>query len=448
MSSVPLSDYDELARAKARAAEFFDADLRERVMPYWYATLDRVNGGYTLADKQHNWRSLLRGAGIRARLVLQKKISAHTALNPPTPKEKHVVTQARMVYGFSHVHRLGYSDPQHDYLHAAEWGYRFLMERLYDRQHGGFYWRADPQGRILDNRKFIVGQGMVMYALVEYHRASGLAEPLAQAMSLFRLVQEKLRDTQNLGWNEHAEADWRWMTPPAPDVLMDKVGLRGGNALIHWMEPLSELYDVTQDSDVRAALEESLRLCTTMFFPPDPARIYRYRTPDWREVTGPDYDGFSYGHNIEFAWMMLRAQEVLGLPLAWEHFDAIVKHTLREGFDRARGGIYNSGYYQRPATDTEKIWWAQAEGLYALADALQHGSDSDYAEALERLLSWILNYQRLPDGIWMWSTTAQGEPKNRTKASSWKGAYHDVRAITKFIAVFAPKALSPVNTSS
>jgi len=35
-------------------------------------------------------------------------------------------------------------------------------------------------------------------------------------------------------------------------------------------------------------------------------------------VTDPRSSRLSYGHNVEFAWLMIRAQKVLGTPLAWD----------------------------------------------------------------------------------------------------------------------------------
>jgi mannose/cellobiose epimerase-like protein (N-acyl-D-glucosamine 2-epimerase family) len=107
------------ARTKEQAASAFDRLLRERVMPYWYrTTLDKTFGGYRLADKHQTWWTLARGAKNRFLLLFQKKF-------PPLPfttTEKHIVAQCRMIWGFSHAHRIGYSNAKYPYLHAGELG--------------------------------------------------------------------------------------------------------------------------------------------------------------------------------------------------------------------------------------------------------------------------------------------------------------------------------------
>ncbi len=77
-----------------------------------------------------------------------------------------------------------------DYRAAAAQGYRFLLEHFRDPEHGGYYWLTDRSGRPLDRRKFLYGQTFVIYALVEYYRASGVRAALDHAVELYRTVHE------------------------------------------------------------------------------------------------------------------------------------------------------------------------------------------------------------------------------------------------------------------
>jgi mannose/cellobiose epimerase-like protein (N-acyl-D-glucosamine 2-epimerase family) len=78
--------------------------------------------------------------------------------------------------------------------------------------------------------------------------------------------------------------------------------------------------------------------------------------------------------------------------------------------------------------------------LSALTDAVAHFDSDEYNEPLAKLVDWILNYQiRSEDGVWIVSTDAEARPQNIKKAGEWKAAYHEVRAITKFVQTFAPQ---------
>jgi mannose/cellobiose epimerase-like protein (N-acyl-D-glucosamine 2-epimerase family) len=172
------------------------------------------------------------------------------------------------------------------------------------------------------------------------------------------------------------------------------------------------------------------------FYPKQPGQSSFHRQPDWKPVTDPKSAGLSYGHNVEFAWLMVRAETVLGRTPSWSHFDAHLRHALKYGCDIERGGLYSRGLDDQPATDQDKVWWVQAEWLAALSDAIRHRPDPDYIKALDSLLDFIVRYQADRDGIWLDTVTADGKPKGTAKASSWKANYHDVRAIVKFIEAF------------
>ena len=111
--------------------------LTENIMPFWFdKSLDTVHGGYTI--NFGNWRAVV--------LVV--------ALGPGT---KTIVTQARMVWLFSRMASAGYR--QEESLKAAELGYRFLKDKMWDPNAGGFYWEVDATGdKKISPDKHLYGQ--------------------------------------------------------------------------------------------------------------------------------------------------------------------------------------------------------------------------------------------------------------------------------------------------
>ncbi len=399
----------------AAQAEAWRRQLALQVMPYWYdVTLDRINGGYQLPDAESG--------------------------------ERMLVSHARLVWGFAHAFRHGIRDPQRDYLAAAEHGYRFLMTNLHDQQQGGFYWMFS-RGRVVDERKVLYGQAFVIFALVEYYRASGDHEALRQAAELYRVIAANGRDAQHGGWYEHFERDWRPILDPEINVPTGNAGMKSGNALVHWMEALTELHLVSREvgedllgesaAGLEAALAEVLDINLRHFFPQAPGQAYPYRQADWQRPLGPAFKEISYGHNVEFAWLMLEAQAALGRDLLWPRFDALLDHALDNGFDHERGGVYALGFGDRPALVTEKIWWVQAEMLAALTTAVRHRADPERVAALDRLLQFLTAWQIDPkDGIWFDTVKADGTAWRPAKAHAWKVNYHDLRAMVKFAEAF------------
>ena len=72
----------------------------------------------------------------------------------------------------------------------------------------------------------------------------------------------------------------------------------------------------------------------------------------------------------------------------------------RHGYDHERGGLYNRGKDTQPASDTDKVWWVQAEMLAALTEALKNKPNAEYEVALKKLLDFVANFTL--DGIRFW----------------------------------------------
>lgn len=386
-------------------AQEMQRELSERTLPYWFDTAqDPIYGGYLLNDRE--------------------------ILGKAPPIEKQLVTQSRMIWTFSHASLAGFDDAHRNYLKGAEQGVRFLMKFFLDRTHGGFFWSTDLKGNVTNPQKFLYGQAFVIFALAEYYRASKDEEALHSALALYHTLQTHLYDSQNGGWFEQAAQNWAPLPSGDPRNLFHHIFCKTANTHLHWMEALTELYDVSQDVNVRKSLIEVLRLNKTYFWPAIPKEHSAWKQIDWSQLPG---GGISYGHNVEFAHLMIRAEKALGLEPSWDRFYALLNHTLQHGFDPVLGGVYKQGFEDQPACDLEKIWWAQAEMLAALTDALQQRKDPLHEKALKSLLYFIKTYQMSPkDGIWLTSVTADGKPKDTSKADSWKANYHDVRAMIKF----------------
>jgi mannobiose 2-epimerase len=409
---LALSLSSALAKELDEYSAQFQQQLSQKIMPYWLKTgVDQEYGGYLLADPSDVNRA----------------------------RQKQIVTQARMLWGFSHAYIKKLGTNSSDYLLAARQGYEFIEKHFRDPEHGGYYWTTDRAGKPSNHRKIVYGESFVIYGLVEYHRASGERAPLDAALRLFQDLQHHAHDTKSGGWVEHFERDWTPVLKPDSNQQVEIAGYKSANTHLHLMEAFTELFLVSGDTTVRKALEESLKLNMTYFYPADPAQSAFHRQLDWKEVVDPASAGLSYGHNVEFAWLMIAAQKALGQTLSWDHFQAHLDHALAHGYDHKLGGLYNRGSGNEPATSTDKVWWVQAEMLAALSDAIRHKPKPEYLRALGSLAEFIQRYQASPaDGIWLDTVSAAGVPKVSSKAHNWKANYHDVRGLVKFIETFPP----------
>lgn len=155
----------------------------ENILPFWYPRgVDTTNGGY----KMH-----------------------YDAQGNPKPGTKMIVTQARMMWFYARMARAGHGDKQR-MLAAADTGFRFLRDRMWDKEHSGFLWEVDATGRnIVRAGKHMYGQAFALYALSELALASQRRDVTELALKQFEAMEERAHDNLHGGYREWFSRDWK-----------------------------------------------------------------------------------------------------------------------------------------------------------------------------------------------------------------------------------------------
>jgi mannobiose 2-epimerase len=343
--------------------------------------------------------------------------------------EKFLVLQARHLWFFSTLAREGIR--KEAALAAAKSGYDFLEKHMRDRRHGGYYAKVGDAGAVKDPRKHVYLNSFALYGLVAYHRASGDERALTAARDLFRTLEEKAHDRRHGGYNEFFSADWRPITDAKEPGYVGAIGTKTYNTHLHVMEALTELYRAWPDPLVRERLAELLIINTSTVSHPEHACNIDGWRPDWRMVEEPSNLRASYGHDVECVWLALDAGRALGLSprLLRGWAERTCAYSLRYGYDRAHGGFYYTGPLGRPAQDTRKEWWVQAEALVAMLEMARLTGKREYEDVFDRTLDFVEKHQVARKGGWWATRTADGSPQGETRTSPWQGAYHSGRAM-------------------
>lgn len=337
---------------------------------------------------------------------------------------------SRILWTFSAVHR---RHPDPAYLEMARYAYEDLTRRFVDPTHGGVYWSVNPDHTPADMRKQIYGQVFAIYGLAEYFRATGDQTALAQAISIYRLVDQHARDAVHGGYFDALDREWRRMgvnmLGPAPKTQ---------NSHIHILEAFTNLLRVWPDGGLRECQRELLELIMHRIIDPRTNHLVLYMQDDWTPVG----DEVSYGHDIELSWLLVEAAEVLGdqelLARVKTKALAVAAVTLEQGLDQD-GGMYNEGTNHGP-TNTNKDWWEQAEAAVGFLNAYQLSGDSRYftqAQASWKFIQTYLVDRRLGD--WHSQLRKDGSPVLEVtlpsglkmpyaKLSTWKCPYHNSRS--------------------
>jgi mannobiose 2-epimerase len=410
---------EEVVDLKTEALNHLTGEL----LPFWtIRMIDKTNGGYiTHFDKEGN---------------------------DTGEDEKSLIAQTRCLYTISSAHRAGYGDGA--YAAMASHGVDFLLDKMWDKEYGGFFWMMDRKGNVKIDQKIIYGHSFAIYSLSEYTLATGDQRGIEYAEKVFDLLQKYCVDTMYGGYREMFHRDWTLCGP----------GSQGGDRKtldvhMHLMEAYTTLYECTGKDVHRRKLLEDIDLLIHRIIHP----VYKTGIPqffeDWAVAPqikfdiiwgwdrfseegqkGNATDNTCYGHNAEFAHLLIHALKILKTdPKSYSDlFRIILDHTVDNGIDWEFGGVFVEGPHSGGVYDKEKEFWQQAEALIGLLDGVILFDDDKYWDAYKNVHRFVLD-KMVNKGVGEWYPllSRRGEPIWTHMSHSWKINYHTVRAMIQSI---------------
>ena len=344
------------------------------------------------------------------------RIDGHDILHPES--EKGAVLNARILWTFAGATRILHRMP---YRILAARAKDYLLTRFIDHQYGGVYWSLNADGSPLDTKKQTYAIAFAIYGLAEYYRATKDQEAIDAAIRLFEDIEAHAFDAVNVGYIEALTRDWQ----PIADMRLsesDENGSRTMNTHLHVLEAYTNLYRVYKDPRVARQLRVLIDIFVNRLYNPSNGHLDLFFDDQWqgrRDKTSP-------GHDIEAAWLLREALEVLG-------DQELLQQTLpvcRSLAQAAEEGILK-----------ETQWWCYAEAVVGYIDQWQVLAQKDPVEAsinyelAEAAYSFIQTHLLDNEhGEWFWSVLPDGTPdRNNDKAGFWKCPYHNSRMCYELI---------------
>ena len=127
-----------------------------------------------------------------------------------------------------------------EYLEAATRAKDYLTEHFIDPEYGGVYWSVDYQGNPLDTKKQFYAIGFAIYGLSEYARATGDREALEYALDLYDCIEEHALDREHNGYIEACTREWGEIADMRLSEL-DANYPKSQNTHLHIIEPYTNL---------------------------------------------------------------------------------------------------------------------------------------------------------------------------------------------------------------
>jgi mannobiose 2-epimerase len=398
-----------------------EAELRSLQRAWFPRCIDRQHGGF-LCDFDHRWQ-------------------------PTGPHHKLLEFQARQTLAAA---RGALRFPQDAVLgEAAEHGFRYLEDTMWDHSHGGRYHMLDRAGNPLEAAtKHGHASSYAISACAACYALTGKEACLTLAQSAFAWMEEHARDARQGGYFVFYRRDGTLILSSddlPPGVNVDPIGTPFGykdiNTSSDLLKAFADLYLLRPDPLLRSRLEEMLRIVRDRFAGP-PGTMHMCVHPDWTPVP----DVVRYGHVLRAANLLLAGSTALTGAVDTTTAGVVksaADRMLAVAWDPGRGGFHAAGGSFAP-TDVEgtkvfvktKSWWSQAEGLKLLL-AMAHAYPADPADYLGhfvRLWNYIRAY--LIDarhGGWFQAGIDETPEANKwPKGFGWKDCSHETDALLEF----------------
>ncbi|WP_025146484.1 AGE family epimerase/isomerase [Pedobacter jeongneungensis] len=342
---------------------------------------------------------------------------------------KGSVLNARILWTFSAAYNFK-ADPQD--LHIAQRAFRYINDNFIDQDYGGVYWLLDASGQPLDSKKQVYAIAFTIYAFSEYHSASQDPQARRQAIALYHKLLEHSYDWERGGYFEAFTRNWA----PLEDLrLSDKDAneKKTMNTHLHVLEAFTTLYRIWPDQGLKVKIIALIENFLQHIVQPAQGNLLLFFDEYWE----PKSRLVSYGHDIEAAWLLLEAAEVIQEDVLIER----VKDLSLKMAEASISGIAEDGalYYEYDPEKNhlikEKHWWVQAEGMVGFFNAWQLSGENKFLQL--SLGNWHYVQNHLVDrvnGEWFWGIGADGQlMKGEDKMGLWKCPYHNSRACMEII---------------
>lgn len=348
---------------------------------------------------------------------------------PQNNAPKGAVLNARILWAFSAAYKIT-GDPQH--LHLARIAFNYLTSHFIDKEYGGVYWSIYANGQPLDTKKQIYALAFAIYGCSAYFEISNNETAKNVAVELFRQIEAHSFDTKHTGYLEAFTRDWQM---PGDLRLSDKDAneKKTMNTHLHILEGYTALYRIWPDEKLKIQLRNLLHNFIDHFVDDETAHLVLFFDDQWNRRSGT----FSYGHDIEAAWLLPEAAEAIGDQQLIERINQLsikIGAAAAEGLDEDGGLWYE---YDGPTSQfiKEKHWWVQAEAMVGFFNQWQMTKgDSDLDRSWQ---AWCYIKEFIIDneyGEWLWGRHENGtQMEGQDKVGIWKCPYHNSRACIEII---------------
>ena len=378
-------------------------ELCNHITPFWNSLKDERGGFYGFMDFD---------------LKLDKEA------------EKGVILNSRILWFYSNLYL---TTGDQEAVQYAKHAYDFLVNNCIDKEYGGVYWMMNADGTPSDEMKHSYNLAFAIYGLSSYYDVTGDKNALKIAYQLFDLIETKCVD--EFGYLEAFDRKWNLID----NEKLSEDGYSASktmNTLLHIIEAYTELYRVDKNEKVSAQLIKALGICRDKVYNSDKKVLDVFFDKKMDTIS----DLYSYGHDIEAAWLLDRACEVLKNQDLISEFSKITTTIANNSLANALDNGALNNQFCRGEVDKTRVWWVQCEGIIGCLNEFKKVGDQRYLDIAIMLWQYSKKYliDKREGSEWYWNVDEKGNPiVGEPIVEPWKCPYHNGRMCMEVIKRYA-----------
>ena len=296
----------------------------------------------------------------------------------PTNAPQRVLVQARQIFSYCEIGRLGWKN---DWKTPTETAINYLIANG-QRADGFYIHRFDSDGSILTAEAALYDQAFMLLALAHAGRALNRRDLFVEAHRLTDLIEAKWRHPN--GGYINGDAD---------------TGRRLQNPHMHMLEAFIALYTCSGDTRWEKLAQEIAILSRKHFIDQKTGALLEYFDDHLTPLAGLDGKLVEPGHCFEWAWLFerLAEQDPQWIKLS----DQLTSFARRFGVDDARGVTINEVLANGALHDSTARLWPQTERMKAALARLRRTGNPAEAEEVAKAYRGFKLYLVTPaPGTW------------------------------------------------
>jgi len=304
-------------------------------------------------------------------------------------------------------------EPKEEWIELARHGLDFLRRHGFDSD-GRMFFTLTREGRPLRKRRYLFSEAFTTMALAAYAKAAADREAAQEALDLFNLII-------------------RYHTTPGllePKVIPETRRTKGLAMPMILIAVAQVLRDAVDDPICNEWINRSIDEIERDFMKPQFEAVLETVGAGGEFIDTFEGRMLVPGHAIEAAWFILHEASCRGGDRRLRHIGlTILDWMWQRGWDEKYGGIF----YFRDAKDLPcaeywhdmKFWWPHTEAIIATLLAYEQTGNSEYLRWHKLVHDWA--YGHFPDaeyGEWYGYLRRDGSLSTRLKGNMWKGPFH------------------------